>query len=419
MSNKLNNFCFLNLLLVLWTHPFNVPVYSIVRVCDVFILILFATVGLSCNRNSWQTKVFGQTFLFIAFLTAVTLASAVFSQSINWLNLGVLYKFLMPTLLALCILQLRLQKIQIKFLLANYIAVAIFMSTWLCFHYYLVNLGILRWSKRLATPLTNVFINPSIYDSHLVSAYLAFNIVAMVTLAFYTKMNRLRYILLVSGFFSVIPLILSGGRTGTLSLALSLVCFFTVLAKKNLQRLFILTPLISLGVILIYVVVHKLPIDPGIKRTFTLDFSGQDASINARILKFKQSIEVLFNWKTAFFGSGVLISKFSWLDNIISQILKNYGLIGLVFSLTYLLSLMKNIGQRLKFQSHVLAIYIPVICYSLSNISTEFFLVTRSAVPVVIWCTSLYCLFLKKVESDQEETFSRMEPKLFHKTVKN
>ena len=378
------------LIAIIWLYPLNIPLWRGLRICDATILLLI-TISIPKMLMSMRSLVFAGIGMMLYFST-IDLINLSDHHTLYMRNLGVYYKAFMPIVLSLLVWHLRPNKVEAMYLIANLVIVASLTSLWFCAHYILVTVFKFPWNIRLSFPFTTM-INRYTTDSHLVSGFLAFHVVALLSAAYISRHVSTKILCGLLSACLTFPLLLSGGRVGLLSIILTFTVFIIWRLRQHLKFAVTISSLIFATAIAVYWVASKLDLDPIIKRVFLINPTNLDQSIQGRIAKLNVIVSHFDETMVALFGGGVLSQPFYWADNIIAQILRISGAIGLIGVLLGLIVLVQSICKSLNYRREVLAVLLPFGCYILTNLSTEFFFVTRSIVPVSLWLTLVYCYY--------------------------
>jgi hypothetical protein len=126
-----------------------------------------------------------------------------------------------------------------------------------------------------------------------------------------------------------------------------------------------------------------------VERITSTEFSN-DSSFLGRIKKF--GIGLADSERVYFFiGTGVLHSSLVWYDSLAGSLMSHVGLLGCTIFFLILYKLRKNTvhsGQKDKKKATMVTILL--ICYVVANLITEYFLVSRSVFPFLVYLFILH-----------------------------
>ncbi len=374
---------------ILFLFPINISLVGSVRPVDILILLFFMYRIFS--KNKYYNK--DAIFLVLVFLVLMILSIlfGLFFRSITSLGyIFFLVKYSMPFILFFSIKNSDLTENELRRLVYIFGVVYLLMLSWTILYQPLRFLGFIKGSWRTAFPFTK----PPESDAHMLSAYFSFHIILMI---FAWRKGILnwkvwRFFLIIS--LSLMAMLITGSRNGILSLLVAYIpleyyCssgkMFTY--KKKELVVFFLMLIVSLGGLYLLLRINnqlfteRFGIKDLVSRAFSFNFS-HDLSVNGRQDKLQYAISEVFNGPSLI-GIGALTSKMGWFDGIIPSVLVNSGVLGfLVLSILIFFVLIKNRKKAILNDNKVYyQIYLLVIVdYIISNLATEFILVTRGMV---------------------------------------
>lgn len=308
-----------------------------------------------------------------------------------------LFIFLLPWLI-ISVVNTEKQIIIInKLILANFI----FLSSWAWIYVGLKSMEFIEGSMRPSFPTENFDES----DAHLYSSYLGFFLAAYLL---YLK-NFFKHNLFFSFLIStngIIGLLMTGSRTGTLLIFLTLLVlsiakskkyldFSSVIKRINVKKIIcILLSLIFLVIYLfffqneIFDYVHYL-----ISRSLNFNFLS-DPSSASRFKKLIISFEEVSHlaW---LLGNG-LRSKLIWYDGIFSMLMAHGGLLIILLFIIFYFFIIKNIIVKCFDNKNFYVLIFLIGLYLVSNLITEHIMISRNAFPVLVFLATMYVTLKKK-----------------------
>ena len=271
------------------------------------------------------------------------------------------------------------------------IGYTICLSVWVIAYPSLIVQGLITGSFRPSFPSDNYDYS----DGHLLSATLS-TMFIMTLLISAIGLNKPNFrALLINMIFIVIisaAIVLTGSRNGLVLLAMLGIYFMFVRASSAQQKSIPKTFFIILSIIFIsWFLFHNLNqlsdnFYKLIARAFNFGF-GTDASASGRIVKLAIAINEIENG--SIFGHSPFGAKLLWYDSGFAILYSHFGIIGLVmlFFLTGFLLLKVFLKRTIMRDQMHFAFFI--ICICISNVITEFFLVSRYSIPI-FFCVGVY-----------------------------
>jgi len=396
ISKKRLNYFFTSLLII--SFPINYDVFIGIRFVELFFLIL-----ISINISKIRLRANVVTIVFCLFLLSGLLSYQIgilTSSILNTHNYVFILKYSFPIALWLVLRACDFDlKTSVRLMKVLYFSIVLLIFYFIV-HYYSSRNGFGGFfSKRISFPLTNFTRAGLPYDSHMVSAFLAFAALCFYSVKFYAK----KYNLIQPLFFmlvAILCLIASGGRAGLVALCAGVA--FSIIINKRLHLGFVVFFLSSIVLVgsLFAIYSGDFEIDSSISRTFFFDFTGADDSLRARFTKFGEVLKISVFSDAPFFSRGLTALRFSWSDSIIFNVLGFSGLLGITLFFLFFTNLYWRILCTVKFDTNkAIILLVPLSTYLISNLATEFMLVTRSVVPVLLWCFLWLNIFEKSDKS--------------------
>ncbi|MCT7995241.1 O-antigen polymerase [Laspinema olomoucense] len=397
-------FLFISLLIL--TYPINYDLGSSLRLADIGFIIFFIW-----SVFNQKLKISNLSWIIITFFTLYvfsTIYGTFFIGILNPLGFFFIYKYTLPFLLFWIIFNLKLKEKKIIFLFNSYFFVFFILSLYVYIHIYLVINGVLLTSLRPSFPFT---FREDASDAHLYSSYISYNLTALISFVNYKiiSLNRLLFYFILC--LSLVALILTGSRNGLAALVVSMTL---IGGQKILQLLSInkikIKPQYIIGALLCILILFlagnyfDIKILPELSslslRTINFFNLAEDKSTNIRIINFNEVIKNVVTEGPILIGIGFQSYHIVWLDTSIGSLLIASGIVGLcVFIAIILIFLLKNYYVAIKNsrKKEFYSLALVTFNYILTNIATEFFLVTRSIVPFIIFIAlSTQLIYIKK-----------------------
>ena len=366
-------------------NPWNQYILLSFRANDLMLLgSIFSLVIVSrVNKEIF----FGYCFFMAAIVFSILIAS--FSwHSADSERLVFLYKytliFFIPIITLSCIKNFR----QLGFICHALFISFLFMICWVYYYVFSVGSGVIIGVSRVSFPGSDDFLTS---DAHLYSNYLA------ISLLFYLFYYRIKgnHGLIISSFVCLTclgALILTGSRNGLLLLILGIFLRLGLLpfsgkkvrlSKSKLAIFLILSTATMFLGFRIWIEFSDFFSDAA-DRALNFDFTN-DLSTQGRIAKIYLAFSDIER-TSLLFGASIFRSSLTWYDNGLSIVLVHSGILGIMLILSSLLLIFAKFLKNIR-SSEYQAAFCLLSVYSISNVITEFALVTRSALPVIIYIT--------------------------------
>ena len=390
------NFYFISLILILF--PMNIDLAASIRPVDLVILMFFIYRLFNENRHT-DKNILIISLVFFIFMLASVIYGFFFRPLLNFTNIFFLLKYAFPFMLYFSIKNSELSNREIKLLFYLFALMFLFMLVWTLLYQLLKLRGLVRGSWRTSYPFTRA---SSGSDAHMLSAYFSFHIVLMYICwkKHLLKMNAFFFSILLGLSFGA--MLITGSRNGIVSIAICVLIIWWItrpgrrgaVYKHDIALLAILLIVLFLGIMFISsrtsgLFTSEYGIKSLIERATKLDFNDNSASF--RLLKFSYAFEETLSGP-AIIGIGAITSKMGWYDGSIASLLANSGFGGFfVFIILIYTMLKKNHAKGLlnKNEDYTQIYFILFINYIISNLITEFFLVTRGMVFAVFMLAML------------------------------
>ena len=396
------------------TFPINYVLFLGLRITDVVALLL-VLVCLSDLRVR-STATFTLTLVFFA-LYAVSMTYGIMVLGVvkpsNFL-LG--YKYLMPFLLVWVITSRVGSNFETSRIAKVMSIVFLALVAYAYLYFLLWAAGFLQGNIRVTFPFTN---DPEsrATDAHLFSVVLSNCLVGYLFLA---PGSGKRRVLPTIGivFLTIGAMILSGSRTGLLSIMLTFLFIavqeiFTRLVKGKIRFTLKGVAVVLLIVAALYLALFRLTnfgmegLSFLVGRIFSLDFAG-DVSVGGRLIKARYVIDQILNGPLVI-GLGMQSTHHTWFDNAYMAVIFSTGFAGLLVLLSIVLIFLRE--RRNEAVKHgtlkdYTALKYLFINYLLCGISSEFFLVTRGLVPFVV----LVGVFTNRIRNGEAYSPSQRGP---------
>ncbi len=350
------------------------------------ILIIF-------TLKKWKLDI-TELFLWITIFVLIFFSSFLGLQVTNSFDLknglGFLYKFFFIYAFKNSLFVIEPDKKQLKIIYNLWYVVYYILMIWVFIYVYLVSNKLLAGSLRPSFPFSNDY---QYSDAHLYSNYLSLSFIFFhLTRDFFKFPKIIRLIELILIFPSIF---LTGSRNGLLLILLSLPAII-ILNYKNMR--YLSKELLYFGVAFLFSFVLFLNIsgDPSLIIKRTLSFSV-DASILGRVTKFQTAVQEASN-SIYLFGVGLFSKQGIWYDGMHSQIIATGGLVSLL--IFFLLFFYYWRGREKAFRRKKIYYLFSLLffLYFISNLITEFALVSRSLIPFLF-----YIFILINIEKSEDK----------------
>ncbi len=390
------------LILAVMLSPFNYNIYSI-RPLDIVLIIFIILAIPMINIQSNNLK---SVLLFFTIFTVSIAMGAIFSSNDTNLLRGLfIYKYLLPFLLIAVVYSIPFNSKQLDLLVKVLFFAYLFLVIWV---FIAVLDHILFAPKHISSfrPAFPFRDNPFHSDAHLYSIYLSVGLIFFIGM--YNKLNISGYYKIPFILLSLAALLMTGSKTGILILVISLIMSLFIMKKKYI---FYTIATVSIGLLFIYSLSHMSSLNIEFINHFIFlsnrAFSYESLSAyleSNRIEKMYMGIAdaSIFNY---FIGVGIFKSILTWYDSLIGSLMSHVGLVGILAFLYVLFRLVLNNQKYV--DSHTKVYYylfiILLICYFIANNITEFYLVSRSVFPFVMYLSILYhYMRLEYLKKDKE-----------------
>ncbi len=383
------NILFKLLILAIILSPFNYNINSI-RPLDI-VLVIF--ILLAMPIISVQSKNLKSVLLFfIIFAASIAMGSLYSSNDTSIVRGLFIYKYLLPFLLIAVLYCIPFNSKQIDLLLKSLFFVYLFLVLWVFIAILEHNLYDPRklMSFRPALPFRD---DPIHSDAHLYSTYLSIGLIFFIGI--YNKINISTYYKIPFILLSLSAILMTGSKTGILILLIGLVLSLFIMKKK-----YILYTIgtVSIGLLFIYSLSYMSSLNMEFINHFiylsnrTIDYEIlNNIAESSRIKKMYVGISdaSIFNY---FIGIGIFKSTLTWHDSLIGSLMAHVGVIGIGVFLYILVQLVLNnqkyFDSNTKIYNYLFIILL--VCYFISNNITEFYLVSRSLFPFIMYLAILY-----------------------------
>ena len=357
--------------------PINLSIIGPLRLLDIFLLIL---IGICFSDLKLKITTF-QIYFGLLVLGVISTILSVYGQGITGIQtIFFAYKFTMPILILKTLEKIDLSESQVKNLLNWQLLVYIFLILWVFLYLYLRSIGVIRGSMRPSLPFNE---NYWITDSHFYSSVLWMYFV----LAFHIYHRMVsKWILPVLFITAVASALLTGGRSG-LVLMVSYFFIYNILTfRPYIKRRYM--PFYFAGLIALIPTIfffwQKVMESNLIQRALNFDLINDPSSLS-RVRKLKLALDN--NLDTGLlFGQGFLTQRARWYDGGFATINAYFGLTGALVVLILLYNFFSNrIFSYRKSQPVLFAVlYSFTMSYIITNLISDYFLLTRSIFPFVL-----------------------------------
>lgn len=390
------------ILALIVTYAVNIPLFAGIRPVDI-VLLLYIVWGLFTHRVR-LAGCFLLTILFGTVVLASSLYGSLFVGIINPEHFAFLYKYSIPFFCVWLIISSALDEGQITFLLKalGYSLAAVvayeYYSLWdIAVHHPELVLGF-----RPNFPFTPPFEDGGyLGDAHLLAAYLSTGLVALTLLGRLPTVAMRGIVYYPALGLVCVAMVLTGSRNGivTFVFVFSLVAFWSIAKRflngESLTRMSKSSVRVGGGVLavgLAILVVYIVYLDQAnslqkvLNRAFSFDFS-HDQSALGRIRKLGIAADLILNGPIVI-GIGMQSSRLMFFDSGIGAILVTSGMAGIVLYGSILVLFFRNLlrtARRNGRGQEYSAVFCVFANYVLVNLVSEFFLVSRSIIPVSVF----------------------------------
>lgn len=357
-------------------HPIN---YAIImdffRPIDILSIILIIF-----TLKKWKLDI-TELFLWITFFVLIFFSSFLGLQVTSFLDLenglGFLYKFFFIYAFKNSLFAIEPDKKQLEMIYNLWYTVYYILMIWVFIYIYLVSNKLLAGSFQPSFPFSNDY---QYSDAHLYSNYLSLSFIFFhFTRNFFKFPKIIRLIELILIFPSIF---LTGSRNGVLLILLSLPAII-ILNFKDMR--YLSKELLFFGAAFIISFILFLHISGDsrllIERAFSFTL---DSSVLGRVRKFQLAVQEASN-SLYLFGVGLFSKQGIWYDGIHSQIIATGGILSLlIFFLLFLYYWRKGVNSFRRKKIYYL-FSLLLFLYFISNLITEWALVSRSLIPFLFY----------------------------------
>lgn len=374
------------LLLAILLSPFNYSIYSI-RPLDIVLVtfILFAIPIINTKRINLTSAL----LFFAIFIFSIIMGSIFSANETHILNGIFIYKYLLPFLLIAALYSMPLNSKQLDLLVKYSFYIYLFLVFWVFF-------DMIEWHFRYDTYIAHRPAFPfrdnsikKLSDAHLYSTYLSIGL--LFFMGIYDKLNISNYYKIPLITVVLIALALTGSKTGVLVLLAGLLFLLFKAGKKYIVYA-------GVGLITFFALFYTFSKLGLLSRNFMFVFERitdlnfiDNISRYSRVIKMNIGIEdaAIFDY---IIGIGIFKSSLIWYDSLIGILFSHIGGIGILVFLYILLRLVANNRDYLNKDTakYNYLFTVLLICYFIANLITEFFLISRSVFPVILYLSILY-----------------------------
>jgi len=392
-----DNLWFMSILILIITYPFNIKIISFLRITDILFLLFFFLVffmgGLKINFLS------SVILLFFICLFISSLWGIIFYE-IKIEGFSFYYKYFSVFFLLWFILSAELSQRQCLALL-KILGFSFIFLVFYTFYYHYILVPYARLPLRPDFLLSDIKYSTA---GHLYGAYLSTGFSALLSYyLFFVKKHRILWVVML--LVSAIAVMLTGSRAAVIALAVGLPVLLAInFTKINIKSILCFSNILPVLIVIIAIVIcqfYNFDFESRLNRYTrqvierTFSFNINDRSYLSRIKKITFGVNQLTE-SSIIFGIGPQASPM-WYDNSIMRLLIDTGVAGLLFFLFGVLIFLKNaykmsVRKNKRFYFYILLI--SFIVYIINNLSTEFFLVTRSSFPFILLSGLLYKLII-------------------------
>lgn len=376
MIISLRKSAYILLLLSVASYPINYSVSGFRLIDVLFFISFFVSVPfLTIKKNNLLVVI----LFFLVFLMSI-LFGTIFIGNFSTDRLIFVYKYLYPFCLILILFNLNLSSKQLFALMKLMFFSHMALSIWVFLYIYLVSTGQIHGSFRASFPFSNDYVTS---DSHLFSSTLAIG--ALFFTMFFKQIYSSQFLFLIFLVLSVSAIVLTGSRTGLLVFTIGIGLYLLLVGKRFLIGIFAGLGALSMG---LFFLVNSGSMPDEIM-ILTDRITGTDISTDSSFLGRIQKMVIGFadSEKMYFlFGVGVLHSTLVWYDSLVGSLMSHVGLLGAIVFISLLFMLWKNTVCSVKLKSKAsIIVAIMILCYLIANLITEYYLVSRSVFPFLVY----------------------------------
>lgn len=372
-------------LLLIITYPLNIEVAPSVRPVDFAIGLLVLQVML---RGQLRRDLIGPLagLLALLFLSAGWGVLTVDDPIRIAFGAGLLLKYIELALLLWALASLDLSHQELRWLLRSSAYVYLAIVAYVLGRVLLAYAGLVR-IRRLRPDFPFTKTGPGMNTAgHLMGMYLTSGLVLLV--AYRVRFEKTVVTTVTLAILSLGAVLLTGSRTPFIALAATAMVGLSTMRVRIGRARRGTMALVGVSIVAITVAALVLAnsriidfeqVSQLLARATNFDFAN-DQSANARILKTTIGLHNV--WESGIvIGPGVF--RFGrWFDNGLMRILHDFGFFGFLFLLLFVarvaLDALADGGRYGR------VAFLGLVCFSVGNVATEFFLVPRASVPFVV-----------------------------------
>jgi hypothetical protein len=398
-SFGISSLAFVLFALAVLSNPWNTPLVGGFRAND---LLLLATLVVVLSALQVSRRLMAGFLIFLVIMMASIAVSLGFRPTMSVERVAFLYKYALLFFIPVAAFALLTTPSRARRLEACLLYGFLFLVVWVYAYNFLVSIGTIRGVDRASFPgSTDLLVS----DAHLYSNYLG------VSLLFYMLHLRERrgHNVLVASVIILLAagaLVLTGSRNGLLTLVLGLALWVvvglflgTIVIGRTVAIMLGLFGLVGLAAAIYFRELLLVVFSVAASRAFNFDLSGDESSQN-RLLKLGVAIE---DWLGSSFmlGAGIFGASFLWYDTGVGIVLAHLGFLGASFFIVFLVLVYKRLVPALRSRMCRVS-FVILSVYVFSNLITEFALVTRSLLPVMLYiCVPLAIDAIERRERDR------------------
>jgi len=375
------------ILLSIIVYPINYTIGGLRLLDFIFFLMFFLSLKFVTVKKNNLLIVLP---FFILLVLSIMMGDIFTDNALNYERIIFIYKYSYPFILIMILYNLNLTKNQLdkifNFALFSYIVLVL----WVYLYLYLKLHNMISGSFRPSFPFSNDF---WISDAHLYSATLAVGLLFFSLFKNYSIKYKIPFVIISFG-----AIILTGSRSGLLVFIIGIFIYGIV----NIKKFIVYLPII-IGTISVFMVLSNFIEIPHnymllVERASNFDVSN-DASSMGRITKMLVGINDS-SYILYLLGVGLMQSSYTWYDSLVGILMSHVGLLGFI-SFFFVLYVFRLNTINIPIKSHYKIIFTIVLyCYIIANFITEYFFISRSVFPIVIYLFILHY----SIKSQYEES---------------
>ena len=363
--------------------------------------LFIATFFLSLPFISVKISNLVSSLIFILILIASIFAGALQEGNFPTERLIFLYKYFFIFGVTLLLFNVTLSAGSLKKLLHLMFLGHLLLSLWVLFYIFAVSTGLIHGALRVSFPFSNDYVTS---DAHLFSTVLGIG--SLFFTFMFREVSRSKIVFTLFVVLSIGALLLTGSRTGIFIYILGIGIYALFAGGRGLIIGLVSLLLCVVAALVLPSMIGSAPeqVIALADRVISTDVTS-DSSFAGRIVKMKVGIADA-EYSLYLLGIGVLHSSYIWYDSSVGVLLSHVGLLGLIFSLVLVFRFwVGTISLAKGFRRNSVVFTIIVFCYVVANAVTEYFLISRSVFPFLIYCFILREYF--KLEATQERATRR------------